>query len=195
LSIFGSNITTSNINILKSIYNYTSPLTVGESSNNIVYSDDTDGKLKYIKPSNTVLTFSGIDFTYNLSNFFASNNVLSATTSTTLVEKMRLTTPVLPRGTYRVDVSYQVNNPSTARRFLRVASWINDSNSLWLDSAVDCTILGALKSSQISSAYTIFTQSNDTSNVIALQYSSPNANLVGIGAAKIMISTCGIAFH
>lgn len=49
--------------------------------------------------------------------FYAENDSISTMTSTTFQQKLRLTTPSIPAGTYRIGWSYQWNHDSTNNGF------------------------------------------------------------------------------
>jgi hypothetical protein len=158
------------------------------SNNNIImFADQSDGKLKAIKPNNSVVVLEAPAQSIS-SNMFVSDTNLSLTTSSTFTNKLVLTTPELSAGMYRVDTSYEVYNGDLYTSTIRVRSWINDSNNgVWFDNTLTCPTYDNKSTIVSYSDFTLFDSKTSSNITIALQYASPTGTMVGIQKAKINI--------
>lgn len=165
------------------IYPFVSSQIQGSESNVIVFADSNDGKLKYVDPNNKVRLINGIDVVPVY--YFESTSLSISLLSNTFTEKCRLETPIISAGTYTLYVSYQLYNVVRTTIPIQVRSTVN--NKIWLDTTNILQVTNGIVCSDIEQSFHQFTISNDTSNIVTLEYSSPTGGFVGLSNAKILL--------
>jgi hypothetical protein len=85
----------------------------GTENNGILRYDDGNNRWEY---SNDGSTFQALGSVFGTYYSYAESEPISDTTSSTYSQKLRLTTPSLPAGTYRIGYSFEGQNTSTSGR-------------------------------------------------------------------------------
>lgn len=184
-NVFSSNVTTttllsSNAYVDDKLHlKYTTVNPIG-SLTHVPFIVSTSNNMLRSVDSNDFIT----DYGYGSQYHFAKSTTLTATTNAAFTEKLRLTTPSVPTGRYRVAVNFQIYNLSGQTRPLNVRSWLDVNTNVWYTSRIEVAFLNGAATTEIYHAFEIFTLTQG-SHIVAVDYASPNGANVGLGVTKI----------
>lgn len=163
-----------------------SNVTIGD----IAVSASNNGLLYATHPIVGSLALGLFGSTYTVEKL--ANTVTSSASVLTWNPRMTLTTPVVPAGTYRVELAFQTRNNSGANnRALRVASYINTSGNIWYDSVNMMAIANGNVSSEYFNSYDTFVVTTPGVQTVSVGWytglSGQTGSLIGMGPTKLEV--------
>lgn len=145
--------------------------------------------LKYSSPNGKLVGLSNSRITLFRSTqpvavYYTESSSIMITSQLELTEKLRISTPILTAGKYRIMTSFQTVNGSSLSSVLRVVSWLNSRENIWMDTTLVCP---ATLCEKISGDFTNYEITSSQFLTVGLELSSINGNFVGIKNAKIEV--------